>query len=133
MWQRSSGHGTTDRDKDYYFLAQDTDPNNLRRTAVANAEFAKTLSHVEGKALFFFDTCRSGSVSLPDVDVVANTLSSAEHGNVWVFAASISQEAAIEQPALQNGAFTSALVDALMGRADASTYRNGKITAYLPA
>jgi uncharacterized caspase-like protein len=119
--------------QDYYFLAQDTDPNNLRRTAVANAEFARTLSHVEGKALFFFDTCRSGSVSLPDVDVVANTLSSAEHGNVWVFAASISQEAAIEQPALQNGAFTSALVDALMGRADASTYRNGKITAYLPA
>jgi Caspase domain len=128
-----SGHGTTDRDGDYYFLAHDSNPNDLRRTGVPNGEFAKTLSHVEGKALFFFDTCRSGSVSRPDVNFVANTLSNADQGNVWVFAASKRNEPAVEQDQLHNGAVTSALVEALTGRADASTYRNGRVTVYLLA
>jgi WD40 repeat protein len=125
-----SGHGTTDSYGDYYFLAQDSDPSDLRGTAVWNDEFAKTLRHVAGKALFFFDTCHSGNVSAPDINLVANTLSSAENGLV-VFAASTGREYAYEREEWENGAFTKALIEELTGKADASTYRNGKTTVDL--
>ena len=118
-----SGHGINDGHHEYYFLAQDSDPGNLRATAVPNSEFAKTLSQVHGKALFFFDTCHSGSVSVggnaarPDVNGVVNALASAENGLV-VFAASTGSEFAYERGEWGNGAFTKALVEALTGAAD---------------
>jgi uncharacterized caspase-like protein len=87
-------------------------------------------SHVAGKTLFFFDTCRSGSISPPDINLVANKLSSDENGLV-VFAASTGREFAYEREEWGNGAFTKALIEALAGKADASTYRNGRTTVDL--
>ena len=125
-----SGHGTTDSSGEYYFLAEDSDPGKLELTAVPNSWFAKTLSHVDGKTLFFFDTCRSGSISPPDINLVANKLSSDENGLV-VFAASTGREFAYEREEWGNGAFSKALIEALTGKADANTYRNGRTTVNL--
>ena len=130
-----AGHGMNDKFGEYYFLAQDSDPNNLKMTGLPNSELAKTLSRVAGKALFFFDTCHSGSVSvsgggLPDINGVANSLSSDENGLV-VFAASTGRESAVEQPEWSHGAFSKALIEALSGEADPALYRNGRITVNL--
>ena len=128
-----AGHGMNDRFGEYYFLAQDSDPNNLKMTGLPNSELAKTLSRVAGKALFFFDTCHSGSVSvsgaggLPDINGVANALSSDENGLV-VFAASTGREFAVERDEWRHGAFSEALIEALTGKADQNFYRNGRIT-----
>jgi len=127
-----AGHGVNDKFGEYYFLAQDSDPNNLKMTALPNSELAKTLSRVAGKALFFFDTCHSGSVSvsgtgLPDINGVANALSSDENGLV-VFAASTGREFAVERDEWSHGAFSEALIEALTGKADPGFYRNGRIT-----
>jgi len=127
-----AGHGVNDKFGEYYFLAQDSDPNNLKMTGLPNSELAKTLSRVAGKALFFFDTCHSGSVSvsgagLPDINGVANALSSDENGLV-VFAASTGREFALEREEWSHGAFSEALIEALNGKADPGFYRNGRIT-----
>lgn len=128
-----AGHGMNDKFGEYYFLAQDSDPNNLKMTGLPNSELAKTLSRVAGKALFFFDTCHSGSVSvgggagLPDINGVANALSSDENGLV-VFAASTGREFAVERDEWGHGAFSEALIEALTGKADPGFYRNGLIT-----
>ena len=127
-----AGHGINDKFGEYYFLAQDSDPNNLKMTGLPNSELAKTLSRVAGKALFFFDTCHSGSVSvtgagMPDINGVANALASDENGLV-VFAASTGREFALEQEEWRHGAFSEALIEALNGKADPEFYRNGHIT-----
>jgi len=127
-----AGHGMNDKFGEYYFLAQDSDPSNLKMTGLPNSELAKTLSRVAGKALFFFDTCHSGSVSvtgagIPDINGVANALASDENGLV-VFAASTGREFAVEQEEWRHGAFSEALIEALNGKADPEFYRNRHIT-----
>jgi WD40 repeat protein len=123
-----SGHGDNDADGAYYFLPYDVDPDRLRRTAVPDLEIRRSLSHVAGKALFFFDTCHSGSVmgssagrrARPiDINGFVNELASAESGLV-VFAASTGREFALERDDWQNGAFSKALVEGLSGKADIS-------------
>ena len=117
-----SGHGDNDADGNYYFLPYDVDPDRLRRTAVPNTEFSRSLSHVAGKALFFFDTCHSGSVmsgrraAPTDINGFVSELASAENGLV-VFAASTGREFAQERDEWQNGAFSKALIEALTGKA----------------
>jgi WD40 repeat protein len=127
-----SGHGDNDADGGYYFLPYDADPDRLRRTGVPDIEIRRSLAHVAGKALFFFDTCHSGSVMNGrkgskgvDVNGFVNELASAENGLV-VFAASTGREFAYEQDGWNNGAFSKALIEGLSGKADLSG--NGVIT-----
>ena len=118
-----SGHGDNDGDGAYYFLPYDVDPDRLRRTGVPDIEMRRSLSHVAGKALFFFDTCHSGSVmsgrraTRTDINSFVSELASAENGLV-VFAASTGREFAQERDEWKNGAFSKALIEALSGKAD---------------
>jgi caspase domain-containing protein len=118
-----SGHGDNDADGAYYFLPYDVDPDRLRRTGVPDIEIRRSLSHVAGKALFFFDTCHSGSVmsgrkaAPTDINGFVSELASAENGLV-VFAASTGREFAQERDEWQNGAFSKALIEALSGKAE---------------
>jgi hypothetical protein len=121
-----SGHGDNDADGGYYFLPYDVDPDRLRRTGVPDIEIRRSLAHVSGKALFFFDTCHSGSVMSgrkggkgTDINGFVNELASAENGLV-VFAASTGREFAYEQDGWNNGAFSKALIEGLTGKADLS-------------
>ncbi len=121
-----SGHGDNDADGGYYFLPYDVDPDRLRRTAVPDIEIRRSLSHVAGKALFFFDTCHSGSIMSGrksgrsiDINGFVNDLTSAENGLV-VFAASTGKEFAQERDDWKNGAFSRALIEGLSGKADIS-------------
>ena len=118
-----SGHGDNDADGAYYFLPYDVDPERLRRTGVPDIEIRRSLSHVAGKALFFFDTCHSGSVmsgrraAPTDINGFVSELASAENGLV-VFAASTGREFAQERDEWKNGAFSKALIEALSGKAE---------------
>jgi WD40 repeat protein len=120
-----SGHGDNDADGAYYFLPYDVDPDRLRRSAVPDVEIRRSLSHISGKALFFFDTCHSGSVmpgrkaAPTDINGFVSDLASAENGLV-VFAASTGREFAQERDEWKNGAFSKALIEGLSGKADIS-------------
>jgi WD40 repeat protein len=117
-----AGHGTNKPGK-YYFLPVDAVLNRLQQTAEAQDAIRKSLARIRGTALFFFDTCNSGSVmtgarlTQPDINGVVNDLASAENGIV-VFAASEGRENSAEGKSWGHGAFTKALLEALSGQAE---------------
>ncbi|HXO91687.1 MAG TPA: hypothetical protein VN849_12950, partial [Stellaceae bacterium] len=117
-----AGHGTTEDNK-YYFLPVDVDIARLQQTATPQDEIRKRLVQIRGTALFFFDTCQSGSVMggprlpQPDIAGVVNDFASAENGIV-VFAASEGREVAYEEKSWGHGAFTKALLEVLSGKVE---------------
>jgi hypothetical protein len=113
-----AGHGTTEDNK-YYFLPADVDIGRLQQTAEPQDEIRKRLAQIRGTALFFFDTCQSGTARLtqPDINGVVNDFTSAENGIV-VFAASEGREVAYEEQSWGHGAFTKALLEVLTGQVD---------------
>lgn len=126
-----AGHGTHDSDGTYYLVTHDTDPEKLRASAVPQSDIKSVLGGLAGKAIFFIDTCHSGSVitgrrSLANnMTGFLNELTSAENG-VLVFAASTGKQFSLERPEWGNGAFTKALVEGLNGKADLQS--TGRIT-----
>ena len=88
-----------------------------------NRDFKAALAAIPGKVLVFLDTCHAGSIlgqgrtrDVTDLTPALNELSSAESG-VVVFASSTGAGMAQESTALHNGTFTSALLEALSGKA----------------
>ncbi len=125
-----AGHGVNDKNGDYYFLPTTVDLDRLRATGLPFMEVQKTIRNVAGKTLFFVDSCHSGSVmagrrGMADLNGVINELASAGNGAV-VFAASTGRQYSLENPAWQNGAFTKALVEGILGKADAR--HTGRVT-----
>ncbi len=119
-----AGHGLNDNAGNYYFLPHDGNPEQLLRTGVAHNDIKLALNSIAGKALFFIDSCHSGNAlgtaktrGLIDVNAIVNDLTSAENG-VVVFAASTGRQYSRESPDWGNGAFTKAVVEGLMGKAD---------------
>ncbi|MYL84032.1 hypothetical protein GTA51_12915 [Desulfovibrio aerotolerans] len=126
-----AGHGVNDKNGDYYFLPTSVDLEKLRASGLPFMEVQKTIRNIAGKTLFFVDTCHSGSImgagrrGMTDVNGVINELSSAGNGAI-VFAASTGRQYSLEKPDWQNGAFTKALVEGVLGKAD--NRRTGRVT-----
>lgn len=127
-----AGHGINAPDGAYYFAPSNFNLDSIKRTGVVFSEIKTTLSTLAGKAVFFVDTCHSGNVlgggrrALgSDITGIINELTSAENG-VVVFSSATGREYALEDPKWGNGAFTKALVEGLMGKADHSG--TGRIT-----
>jgi len=128
-----AGHGINDQNGAYYFLPHNTDVQRLLRTGVPFTDIKTTVQSLAGKTLFFIDTCHSGNVLgdtrrrdlASDLNGVVNELASAENGAV-VFAASTGNQSSLENKNWNNGAFTKALVEGILGRADYTG--KGKIT-----
>lgn len=128
-----AGHGINDQNGSYYFLPHNTDVQRLLRTGVPFTDIRTTVQSLAGKTLFFIDTCHSGNVLgdtrrrdlASDLNGIVNELASAENGAV-VFAASTGNQYSLENKTWNNGAFTKALVEGLLGKADYSG--KGKIT-----
>ncbi len=116
-----AGHGINEVDDTYYFLPHDVNLDRLAATGVGEEEFRDVLTNMKGKSIFFVDTCYSGKVigkfSNPDLTRISNRFSSPEYG-VIVFSASHGRQESLESTAWGNGAFTKALVEGLVGRAD---------------
>ena len=107
----------------FYFLPHNADVEKLLRTGVPSSDINTTVQSLAGKTIFFIDSCHSGNVfggrrrTLDDLNRMINELASAENG-VVVFAASTGNQYSLEDEKWDNGAFTKALVEGLMGRAD---------------
>ncbi len=126
-----SGHGVKDGSGDYYYVPYDFNIEKKRSTGILFYEIEKTIKDIAGKVVFFVDTCHSGGAAgkargvEPDINSIVNELSSVENGAV-VFAASTGKEFALEDPKWGHGAFTSALLEGLSGKADLKG--DGRIT-----
>lgn len=127
-----SGHGTNDSTGAYNFVPTNFDFEKLKRTGINFNDIKNTLEQIAGKAIFFVDSCHSGNVlgqktrgAGIDINRVVNELSSAENG-VVVFTASTGKQVALEDPKWGNGAFTKAVVEGILGKADFN--KTGRIT-----
>lgn len=118
-----AGHGKLDSRGDYYFLPKDFEPGHYSRSGVSYDAIRRTVSRIQGKALFFVDTCYSGRAAgrrgndKVDITKIINDLSAAENG-VVVLSATTGQQTAEERDEWGHGAFTLALLEALKGNAD---------------
>jgi WD40 repeat protein len=125
-----AGHGVNDTLNAYYFLPHNADDKRLMRTGVATTEIKKTVESLAGKTLFFIDSCHSGNAlgargKGVDINGLANELAAVESGAI-VYTASTGRQVSLEDSRWNNGAFTKALVEGLLGAADLQ--RNGVIT-----
>lgn len=125
-----AGHGVNDKGGVYYFLPVNANVDRLRRTAVPFTEMKNTVASIAGKTVVFIDTCHAGNIMGArgtgiDITGVVNELSSAENGAV-VFASSTGKQNSFEGSDWENGAFTKAVVEGILGKADYT--RTGKIT-----
>ena len=127
-----AGHGVNDNLNRYFFCSHNFEEQSMMRTGVAYSDIKSTVEAIAGKALFFVDTCHAGNAiggrrrgGAVDIIGLVNELSSAENG-VIVFTAATGKQNSLEDAKWSNGAFTKALVEGLMGRADVKN--QGKIT-----
>ena len=100
------------------------DIEDVPTTCVSYLDIQKTVSSVVGKIIVYVDACHSGNVMAGSaqqgaVDLVGmiNGLTDAENGAV-VFTSSTGQQFSLENPEWNNGAFTKALVEGLLGKAE---------------
>lgn len=124
-----AGHGVNDQTNRYYFVPVGADPARLRSTAIPNDDITEVLQVLPSKVLAFLDTCHAGNIlgggrqrnftigTHGDINRLVNELTSAENG-VIVFASSTGRESSQESAAWNNGVFTKALVEGLVGKAD---------------
>jgi tetratricopeptide (TPR) repeat protein len=122
-----AGHGTveTPGSKDAFILTHDSDPQDLKSTAIPMADIQdliqEQLSHV-GRVAVFVDVCRAGTIGTirsTTVNAVVERLAEAE-GEIFGLMASRPKELSYEGPQFGggHGAFSYALVKALSGEAD---------------
>lgn len=132
------GHGIrSPRTNEYLYLPHDVDadPKHIRSTTVPASELLKTVKNTPGKIVVFLDTCYAGQI-LGDVqmrgpsefsELVAELTKAGE--GVVVFASSSGWQPSLESPEWQNGAFTKALLEALLGKKTADAKGGITLTA----
>lgn len=128
-----AGHGLEDPGSgQYYFAPHDGDTARMMSTMIPDVVLREALAGLAGKVVLLLDTCHAGRVFAGrDLRGAAawtrwiNELASAENG-VVVLAATTGRQAAQEDPAWENGAFTRAVLEALSGKADAGS--TGRVT-----
>lgn len=116
-----AGHGAT-IDQDFYYLAADGDPDDVRATGVSKDDILRAIRSRKGAMVVMIDACYSGSsASLGSVDMnmLANQLGDQKLG-VQFYASSSARQVSFERPEWGHGAFTRALLDGLGGAADSS-------------
>jgi hypothetical protein len=116
-----AGHGMTDDKQTYWFYTSDADDDNVRINGVSQEEIRKSLQGLQGKVLWFLDTCHAGTAAKRwpvDMNVLVNTVSASENGGIVVFASSTGRQVSVESADLGNGAFTKAVVEGIaLGKA----------------
>ncbi|RKZ56601.1 MAG: hypothetical protein DRR08_21270 [Candidatus Parabeggiatoa sp. nov. 2] len=130
-----AGHGFNDEGGEYYFFPKDGQVKHIFSTALPYFQLKHSMATINGKVLFFVDTCYSGNLTagnlrLPDMTGLTNKLASAKSG-VVVYAASAGNQSSVEYRGWQNGAFTEALLEGLSGKAGYGEISFLKLGTYL--
>jgi WD40 repeat protein len=120
-----SGHGVTTPELVSYLVPQDVDPNKLIATGLNKRVILDVLRALPGRVLVFLDACHAagglegaglaGARRLDTAGLV-NEFADGQNGIVS-FVSSQGSEASWEDERWKNGAFTSALVEGLDGKA----------------
>ena len=118
-----AGHGLTDEKQTYWFFPSDATGNDdVHAKGISQDEVRQSLTKLAGKVLWFLDTCHAGSAGKRppvDINVLINTVTSAENGGIVVFASSTGRQLSAESSEWGNGAFTKAIVEGIqLGKAD---------------
>lgn len=124
-----AGHGVNDAAGSYYFMPVDARHEDVKASGVADRELRNALRQVPGRTLLFIDTCHAGSVlgaTSGKNSELARFVNEMSDNGVVVFAASSGRQQSLESTDWGNGAFTSALLEGLGGKADA--FRAGRVT-----
>jgi WD40 repeat protein len=113
-----AGHGMTDAKQTYWFFTSDANEGDVRIKGVSQDELRKSMQNLQGRVLWFLDTCHAGAAAKRppvDMNLLANAASASENGGVVVFASSTGAEVSVERDDWGNGAFTKALVEGIEG------------------
>jgi caspase domain-containing protein len=117
-----AGHGFTDEKQTYLFYPSDATDGDQRAKGVSETDIRKTLQDLQGKILWFLDTCSAGSATKRppvDMNVLINGASASENGGIVVFASSTGRQVSVESGDWGNGAFTKAIIEGIkLGKAD---------------
>jgi hypothetical protein len=119
-----AGHGTTDKQQQFYFMAADSDPDELRGTGITKDDILRTIGNLKGARVVMLDACRSGAgadtVALPspvDMNRAPNEIGDKSLG-VLLYASAQGRQYSFEHAEWGNGAFTKAMLEGLSGAAD---------------
>ena len=116
-----AGHGLNEKGN-YYFLSHDTNPKQLRRSAVNWRDFRDIISYLPSKVLLLADTCHSGAIlgqgrralGTNSITQAVKELMEAGSGQV-IMTAATGASYSFERPEWGHGAFTKALLEGLGG------------------
>jgi tetratricopeptide (TPR) repeat protein len=133
-----ASHGLT-KDGDGWILTKDSDPQDLKDTAVSMSLIQhlveRELSQA-GRVIVYVDVCRSGTIGTLPRDAAGVQVAGNINANLFGFMASKARESSFESKELGAGVFTYFLLQALNGAAD----RNGdrkvhvdELTLHVPA
>lgn len=117
-----AGHGDKDHDGKFYLLPVDVDPDDLLSTAVPGDLVQSALATMPGRVIVLLDACHSGAVGggrrsrAGLTDDLVRDLVSDDYG-VIVLCSSMGREVSLEDPAVEHGLFTLAIVEGLGGKA----------------
>jgi hypothetical protein len=127
-----AGHGINDAGGEYLYVPRDGQLDRLAETGLSFRRIGDLLSSLPGRTVMFVDTCHAGNImgklrsgQSQNHATAVNELSSSEK-NIVVFASSTGGQQSLEDPSWGNGAFTKALVEGLVGKAD--LLKRGRVT-----
>jgi hypothetical protein len=117
-----SGHGVQDEDGRFFLFPVDGSLDDLPGTCVAEEVIKQYCETTVGKLVFMVDACHSGGIDLTasgraPVNDLARDFSRSEY-SVIMMASSTGKEVSYEHDRWQGGAFTKALTEGLVGRAN---------------
>lgn len=120
-----AGHGITDEQQQFYYMAADGDPERARSTGVSRDEILRTIRNRKGAMVVMLDACHSADTagaakatgSRVDMNRLANELGDKSLG-VFLYASALGRQFSYEHADWQNGAFTKAMIEGLQGGAD---------------
>lgn len=120
-----AGHGMTDEQQHFYFMAADSDPDKARGTAISRDELLRTIRNLRGTRVVMLDACHSAASvdaapatpSRVDMNRLANEIGDRSLG-VLLYASARGRQYSYERAEWGNGAFTRAMLDGLAGAAD---------------
>jgi WD40 repeat protein len=119
-----AGHGITDEQQQFYYMAADSSPEKPRSTGVSRNEILQTIRNRKGTMVVMVDACHSGDTagtakrqSKVDMNRVVNEFGDKSLG-VFLYASALGRQFSYEHPDWQNGAFTKAMIEGLSGMAD---------------
>lgn len=129
-----AGHGLTDSNQRYRYLAWDSNPSFPERNSLEGAVLIDRLRSIAGKKVVFLDTCYAGQVinagTSTYINRIVQELADSRNG-ILAFASSSGNMPSQEDEKWQNGVFTRALIEGLpeSGRKGKSPARKGVISA----